>query len=321
MDVIDEIGKVLDIEIDALQSVRRNLNGSFAEAVDVIAACGGHLFVTGIGKSGMIANKIAATLTSTGTPAIFLHAAEAMHGDIGMVQPGDAVLALSKSGEIAELNALLRSLKKENIPIISITSNAASAMARISDVVLRLDIPKEACPLNLAPTASTTAALAVGDALAVTLMKRKKVSEEDFARNHPGGQIGRRLLLTVGDVMGPGGNNPVIGIDMPLKEMLVRITSFRVGAISVVDESGTLAGLVTDYDIRKALESGRDFLSLSIPDVMNATPETISPESKAIDALEFMKNRDKPIAVVPVVDSDQKVVGMIHLHDLIAAGL
>ena len=321
MNVVEEIGRVLEIEIEALQSVRRNLNAEFEKAVDVMSSCSGRVFVTGIGKSGMIANKIAATLTSTGTPAIFLHASDAMHGDIGTVRTGDVVLALSKSGEIVELNALVRSLKKEGIPIVSITSNADSAMALLSDVVLRLDIPKEACPLNLAPTASTTAALAVGDALAVTLMKQNNITEEDFARNHPGGQIGRRLLLTVGDIMRSGENNPVIGIDMPLREMLVRITSFRVGAISIIDERGRLEGLVTDYDIRRALESGNDFLDRHISDVMNASPETILAEIKAIEALEMMRGFDKPIAVLPVVDSESRAIGMIHLHDLIAAGL
>jgi arabinose-5-phosphate isomerase len=194
-------------------------------------------------------------------------------------------------------------------------------MAKLSDIVLGLQISREACPLNLAPTASTTAALAIGDAIAVTLMKLKNISETDFARRHPGGQIGRRLLLTVDDVMRKNEQNPVIRADRTIKEMLVEITSFRVGAISVVNEAGELLGLVTDYDIRKALESGRDLLSLKIPDIMNPAPDVVFNDDKAVDALEKMKSRNKPTAVIPVLDRNNKVVGMIHLHDLISAGL
>jgi arabinose-5-phosphate isomerase len=321
VEILDEIAKVLDIEIEALQSVRRRLGPEFEEAVQVFAECAGQIIITGIGKSGIIANKIAATLRSTGTPAMFLHAGEALHGDVGIVSSKDVVLAVGKSGETGELNSLLRFVKKNGARIISLTSNEDSSMAKLSDIVLNLPVPREACPLNLAPTASTTAALAVGDAIAVTLMKIKNVSAADFARHHPGGQLGRRLLLTVEDVMRKGDENPIILMDRPVKEMLVKITAFRVGAISVVDRKGELLGLVTDYDIRKALEAERDIRSLNISEMMNPAPAVIFSDERALDAFETMKRRDKPTAVLPVVDRNRRVVGMVHLHDLISAGL
>src|SRR5947209_3732790 len=235
VDILEEIRRVLDIEIEGLQSVRSNLSNHFARAVEVIASAKGHVYVTGAGKSGIIATKIAATLRSTGTPATFLHPSEALHGDMGSVGKDDIILCIGKSGETSELISLLRVLKKSGTTIISITSNSESSMAALSDIVLDLKIDREACPLNLAPTTSTTAALAVGDAIAVTLMKMKGLSEQDFARLHPGGQLGRRLLLTVEDVMRRGPDNPIIPVHQRVKEMLAKITGFRVGAISVVN--------------------------------------------------------------------------------------
>ncbi len=317
--ILDEIANVLDIEIEALKSVRQQLGPEFESAVNAFANCTGQIIVTGVGKSGIIANKIAATLRSTGTPATFLHSGEALHGDIGIVGPNDVVLAVGKSGETRELNSLLRFLKKGGVRIISLTSNESSSMAKLSDIVLNLRVPREACPLNLAPTASTTAALAVGDAIAVALMKLKNISELDFVRRHPGGQIGR--LITVEDVMRKDEQNPIIPVDKTIREMVVQITAFRVGAISVVNNAGHMLGLVTDYDIRKALASGRDLLSLKIPDIMNSSPDVVFSDEKVVDALERMKERTKPTAVLPVLDRKLKVVGMIHLHDLISAGL
>jgi arabinose-5-phosphate isomerase len=318
---LQDIANVLDIEIEALQSVREQLSSEFEEAVTMLAACTGQIIVTGVGKSGIIATKIAATLRSTGTAAIFLHAGEALHGDIGVVGANDVVIAVGKSGETDELNSLLRFLKKAGARIISLTSNGTSGMAKLSDIVLSLRVPREACPLNLTPTASTTAALAVGDAIAVALMRMKNISESDFARSHPGGQLGKRLLLTVDDVMRKNDQNPVIRVDRTTKEMLIQITAFRVGAVSVVDKDGQLLGLVTDYDIRKTLESGRDLFALKISDVMNSSPDVVFSDEKAVDALEKMKAREKPTAVIPVIDRRREVVGMVHLHDLISAGL
>lgn len=321
MNIIDEIRRVLDIEVEALLAVAEHLTEDYTAAVEMIATCEGQVVVTGIGKSGIIAQKIAATLRSTGTPAVFLHAAEAVHGDLGVVRSNDVVLAVGKTGESTELNDLLRVLKKSEVPIIALTSDSASSMATLADIVLDLKVPREACPLNLAPTSSTTASLAVGDAIAVALMKMKDVSAEDFAKHHPGGQLGKRLLLTVKDVMHRDENNPVIGRERSVREMLVQITAFRVGAISVVDDDGKLSGLVTDFDIRRALESDRNFLDMTIPEMMNTSPETILEATPAVQALERMRHNDKPTAVLPVVDSNNVAVGMLHVHDLIAVGL
>jgi arabinose-5-phosphate isomerase len=321
VNILEEMTKVLDIEIDGLRSVRANLTQDFVTAVEIIAACTGQVLVTGVGKSGIVANKIAATFRSTGTPATFLHAGEALHGDIGIVRAGDVALAVGKTGETSELNSLLRVLRKNGVRIISLTSNGNSSMAGLSDVVLDLKISREACPLNLAPTTSTTAALAVGDAMAVALMKLKQISAEDFAQRHPGGQLGARLLLSVRDVMREGDHNPIIDASHSVKEMLVRITAFRVGGISVVGPDGRLLGLITDYDIRKVLESDRDIFSMSIAEIMNPSPEWIDENVKAADALEMMRNRSKPTALLPVLNRDHQVVGMIHLHDLVSAGL
>ena len=321
VNILDEIARVLDIEIEALRSVRLNISSAFVRAVELIASCRGQVLVSGIGKSGIIGSKIAATLRSTGTPATFLHPGDALHGDVGTVREDDVLLAIGKSGESTELNAVLRVVRKIGIPIIAITSNSGSSMAALSDVVIDLQIPREACPLNLAPTASTTAALAVGDAIAVALMKVKNVSAEDFARHHPGGQLGKRLLLTVEDVMRPSADRPVIHIETSIKEMLVAITAFHVGAICVADEQERLLGLVTDYDVRKMLETGQDIFAMKISDIMNTTPEVAYSTDRAVDALERMRARNKPIAVLPVLSADRRILGIIHLHDLIAAGL
>jgi len=319
--ILKEMARVIDVEIEALQSVRDNLGSRFEAAVRLIAAAKGQVVVTGIGKSGIIANKVAATLRSTGTQAIFLQASEALHGDIGVVGNQDVMVAIGKSGESNELNDLLRFVKKSGAKVISITSSPSSAMAKLSDIVLDLKVPREACPLNLAPTASTTAALAVGDAIAVTLMKIKKIGRADFARHHPGGQLGRRLLLTVGDVMRKDDANPIISADRPVEEMIVQVTAFLVGAISVVSRRGELLGLVTDYDIRKALSSKKDITSMKITDIMNASPTVVFNDQMAVEALELMQTRKKPITVLPVIDRKRKVVGMVHIHNLIAAGL
>jgi len=324
VNILEEITRVLDIEIEALRSVRQNISSAFVRAVEVIADCRGQVLVSGIGKSGIIGTKIAATLRSTGTPATFLHPGDALHGDVGTVREEDVLLAIGKSGETTELNALLRIIRKIGIPVVAITSNAGSSMAALSDVVIDLQIPREACPLNLAPTASTTAALAVGDAIAVALMKLKNISEEDFARHHPGGQLGKRLLLTVEDVMrnvNDGADKPVICVSASVKEMLVAITRFHVGAICVTDDHGRLLGFVTDYDVRRMLETGQDIFALKVSEIMNSSPAIALSGDRAVDALDKMRSRSKPIAVLPVVGPDQRVLGIVHLHDLIAAGL
>jgi len=321
IDILKEMTRVIDVEIEALQSVRDSMGSKFEAAVRMIAGAKGQVVVTGIGKSGIIANKIAATFRSTGTQSIFLHASEALHGDIGAVGRHDVMIAIGKSGETSELNDLLRFVKKSGARVISITSNATSAMAKLSDIVLDLKVPREACPLNLAPTASTTAALAVGDAIAVTLMKMKNIGPADFARHHPGGQLGRRLLLTIGDVMRKGDENPIISHEQPVEEMIVQMTAFLVGAISVVNRRGELMGLVTDYDIRKALASRKGIASMKITDIMNPSPIVVHSDQMAVEALELMRSRKKPITVLPVLNGKKKVIGMVHIHNLIAAGL
>jgi arabinose-5-phosphate isomerase len=287
----------------------------------MIAGCQGQVLVTGVGKSGIIAQKIASTLRSTGTPATFLHAGDALHGDLGLVGSHDVLLALGKSGETSELNTLLRFSKKNGTRVIAMTSNPGSGLAALADIVLELKIPREACPLNLAPTASTTAALAVGDALAIVLMKLKNLSEQDFARRHPGGQLGKRLLLTVEDVMRKGPDNPVVPVESSVKHMLIKITAFHVGAVSVVDAKGKLLGLVTDYDIRRVLETDGNLMSMRIEDLMNPAPATVLADALAVEALEIMRRREKPTAVLPVTNNEGAAVGMIHIHDLISAGL
>jgi arabinose-5-phosphate isomerase len=231
------------------------------------------------------------------------------------------MIAIGKSGETSELNDLLRFVKKSGARVISITSSPSSAMAKLSDIVLDLKVSQEACPLKLAPTASTTAALAVGDAIAVTLMKMKNFGRADYARHHPGGQLGRRLLLTVGDVMRKDDENPIISANRSVEEMIVQVTAFLVGAISVVSRRGELLGLVTDYDIRKALASGKGIAAMKITDIMNPSPIKVFDDDMAVDALELMRSRKKPITVLPVLNRKNKVVGMVHIHNLIAAGL
>ena len=321
IEILKEMTRVIDVEIEALQSVRDSMGSQFEAAVRMIAGAKGQVVVTGIGKSGIIANKIAATFRSTGTQSIFLHASEALHGDIGAVGHHDVMIAIGKSGETSELNDLLRFVKKSGARVISITSNPTSAMAKLSDIVLDLKVPREACPLNLAPTASTTAALAVGDAIAVTLMKMKNIGPADFARHHPGGQLGRRLLLTIGDVMRKGDDNPIISHEQSVEEMIVQMTAFLVGAISVVNRRGELMGLITDYDIRKALASRKGIASMKITDIMNPSPIVVHSDQMAVEALELMRSRKKPITVLPVLNGKKKVIGMVHIHNLIAAGL
>ena len=320
--LLDEILRVFDVEIEALTRVRKSLGPAYADAVKAIFETRGKVIVTGVGKSGLIGQKIAATMASTGTPAIFLHPADGMHGGLGVVQPGDVVVAIGKSGESEELISILPPLRTIGARIIAITGNADSTLARSADIVLLADAGMEACPMNLAPTSSTTVALVVGDALAIALMKLRDFRPENFALYHPGGQLGKRLLLTVGDIMRSGADNPVIHVGAGTREMLVEMTGKRMGATSVVDDEGRLLGLVTDYDIRRVLEQRQDLFSMKIVEVMNRQPSYTFSDEKAIAALEQMEHREKPFLLLPVLNREtRKVVGMIHLHDLFARGL
>ena len=320
--LLDEIVRVFEIEIDALTRVRKSVGPAYAEAVQVIYECRGKVVVTGVGKSGLIGQKIAATMASTGTPAIFLHPADGIHGGLGVVQKGDVVVAIGKSGESDELITILPPLRAMGVRVIAITGNAESTLARSADVVLVADAGMEACPMNLAPTSSTTVALVVGDAVAVALMKLRDFRPEHFALYHPGGQLGKRLLLTVGDIMRSGADAPMILVDASTRAMLLEMTSKRMGATSVIDDQGQLLGLVTDYDVRHVLERGLDLFSMAIVDVMNPRPSFIFSDDKATVAVEQMENREKPFLLLPVLSREtRKVVGMIHLHDIFARGL
>ncbi len=320
-DIDREIRRVLDLEAAALKRVRGAVNGAYSQAVRALAKCRGKVVLTGVGKSGLIAQKIAATLSSTGTPAVSLDPTEALHGGMGFVQKQDLVVAVGKSGESDELNALLPHLRALGPKLIAITANPKSTLARQADIVLVTPIDEEACPLNLAPTSSTTAALAVGDALAVALMKVRNFGADHFARNHPAGRLGKRLTLKVKDIMRGGELNPAVPVTATVSQLLVTITEKQSGAATIVDKGGRLVGLVTDFDIRRALSSGKNPLKLRIKDIMNKTPATVRADDLAMKAVEIMENRKNPFNVLPVVDGKRRAVGLVQIHDLRARGL
>jgi arabinose-5-phosphate isomerase len=321
VDILSEIRRVFELESRTVARLQETIGPAYEQAVQLLYACPGKVILTGIGKSGIIAQKIASTMVSTGMPALFLHPTEGMHGDIGIARKDDIIIAIGRSGESEELIALLPSIRKIGARLISITGNADSTMARHSDIVLVTPVDEEACPLNMAPTCSTTAALVVGDALAMALMKLRNIQLDDFARYHPGGQLGKRLLLTVRDLMRTGSRNPVVHVTASMKDLFSEISEKHHGAVSIVDDAGTLVGLVTDYDIRRAVGEGRNIFSMTIPQIMNPRPIAIEADDKAIQALKIMEEREKPLAVLPVIEVDRLVCGMIHLHDLIDKGL
>jgi arabinose-5-phosphate isomerase len=269
----------------------------------------------------MVAQKIASTLASTGTPALYMHPSEAMHGGLGLVQRGDILLAIGKSGESDELNTLLPHIRSIGAKLIALTANPKSTLAKHAALVLETPIDEEACPLNLAPTCSTTAALAVGDALAIALMKVRNFKEDQFAKNHPGGRLGKRLNLKVSDIMRSGEQNPLVSVSDTVGHMLVVITRQGAGAVSIVDTRGRLAGLVTDYDIRKMLEKGKNIHRMTIRQIMNPAPTSIRDTDSAAKAIQTMEKRKNPFNVLPVVDHRNRAVGMVQVHDLRARGL
>jgi arabinose-5-phosphate isomerase len=320
--IIDQARQVLQIEAEAIEALIPRINGQFSAAVDMIMKCKGRVVVTGMGKSGLIARKIAATLASTGTPAFFLHPAEGIHGDLGMVTIEDIVITLSNSGETSEVVGLLPTLKRIGVSIIAMCGNEQSTIVRNADLFLDCAVAKEACPLGLAPTASTTATLALGDALAVALLSVRKFTPNDFALFHPGGSLGRKLLLKVEHIMHEGADNPTITPDKTVKEALFVITDKGLGATSVIDENGHLLGLITDGDIRRGLEKGHDFLDKPVAVLMTKAPRTITKDKLAAYALNVMeKNKPRPITVLPVVDEEYKAIGIIHLTDLLRQGV
>ncbi|MDZ7373165.1 MAG: KpsF/GutQ family sugar-phosphate isomerase [candidate division KSB1 bacterium] len=307
------------VEARAVERLCDRLGGPFLKALDLLYHCKGRVIVTGIGKSGIVARKIASTLASTGTAAYYLHPSEGMHGDIGVVMKDDVVVCVSKSGNTDELTRLIPILKKIGVPIITLTGNLRSALALKSDVVLDVSVEEEACPFNLAPTASSTAALAMGDALAVALLQRRGVRPEDFALLHPGGSLGRQLNLRVEDVMFTNDAVPRVGLEASLEEAIFEIARKRFGATCVVDGDGRLAGIITDGDLRRLLQRRKDIWDLRAKDVMTTRPKVVEVGSMAVEALRLMEEFN--ILQVIVIDGDRRPVGMIHLHDLLEAGL
>ena len=310
--------QVLSTEAAAITALAARLGAPFTAAVELILESSGRVVLSGIGKSGHIAHKLAATFASTGTPAFFVHPAEAGHGDLGMIAPGDVVVMLSNSGETDELVHLLPHLKRQGAAIIALTGNERSSLAQAADVHLDAAVDTEACPLGLAPTASTTAALALGDALALALLDARGFSVEDFARSHPGGALGRRLLTRVRDVMKSGAELPVVALDATLAQAVVEMSGKGMGMTAVVDADGRVSGIFTDGDLRRCLDRVKDFGAARIADVMTRAPLTIGPERLAIECVDLMEAPPKKLALL-VVDASGRLVGALHMHDLFRA--
>jgi arabinose-5-phosphate isomerase len=306
--------EVLAIEARAITELIPLVDAGFERAIRIILECRGRVVVSGIGKSGHIARKIASTLASTGTPAFFVHPAEASHGDLGMVTREDVFLALSNSGESAELLTLIPVLKRQGAKLLALTGNAGSTLGREADIHLYAGAAQEACPLNLAPTASTTAALALGDAIAVALMRARGFTQDEFARSHPGGSLGRRLLTLVRDVMRSGADAPRVAATASLTDALLEMSRGRMGMTAVVDETQVVQGIFTDGDLRRAIEKGQDLRRTSIRDIMSASPRTIGPDRLAAEAVEIME-RGK-VTQLLVVDNGKKLLGALNIHDL-----
>jgi arabinose-5-phosphate isomerase len=323
--ILERAKAVLDIEAKGIVSLADRLGDNFLHAVELLYNCRGKVVVTGLGKSGLICRKIAATFASTGTAAFFLHAGDANHGDMGMIVEGDVVLAVSNSGETEEILTLLPILKRIGVRLIAMTGNHGSTLSLAADVVLDAGVAEEACPLGLSPTASTTAALALGDALAVILLERKGFKEEDFALRHPGGILGRRLFLRVEDLMHRGADLPLVDEETPMKEAILVITSKRLGVTGVTDKDGHLIGVITDGDLRRGLQAhGDGIFSKRADEIMTLRPRSIEKNALASEALARMEeNANRPITSLFVVDEpgDSVPVGILHIHTLLKAGI
>ena len=320
-DILEAARKVLRIEAAAVTALTDRINGEFVRAVEMILACSGRVVVTGMGKSGLICQKIAATMASTGTPALFLHPAEGVHGDLGMIAKGDVVIAVSNSGETEELTRILPVIKRMGLPLIAMAGKSDSTLARAGDVFLVISVKEEACPMQLAPTASTTATLAMGDALAVALLLERGFQEEDFALYHPGGALGKRLLLRVDDLMHGADAVPAVGLDTPLKDALYEISSKKLGITGVVGPVGELVGVFTDGDLRRTIEQGVELLHRPISEFMNRQPKRILRSNLAVKALQRMEEHAITSLFVFEGEADRVPVGVIHLHDLLRAGV
>jgi arabinose-5-phosphate isomerase len=308
---------VLDIEAAAVQALSARLDETFLSAMNVVLRCEGRIIVSGMGKSGHIARKIASTLSSTGTPAYFVHPGEASHGDLGMITSEDVFIALSYSGESEELMTIVPVIKRQGAKLISMTGNPSSSLAKAADVHLNAAVDKEACPMGLAPTASTTAALALGDALAVALLDAKGFGAEDFARSHPGGSLGRRLLTRVRDIMRTGEGLPMVNLDATLGDAILEISKKGVGMTAIVDAKQQVLGIYTDGDLRRTLAKKLDFNATPVRSVMSANPRRIDPDSLAVEAVQMMEQYN--ISQMLVVDEQNKLVGALNMHDLLHA--
>ena len=319
MNAIKRAKEVFEIEAQAVLALKAKIGPDFVRALELMKKARGRIVVSGMGKTGIIAQKFSATLASTGTPSLFLHLAEASHGDLGKVTADDVVIILSNSGTTSEVKQLLPFLKKIGSKIIAMTGNRESSLAKYSDVVLDVSVKREACPLNLAPTASTTATLAMADALAVCLLESKGFKEKDFALFHPGGALGRRLLLTVADIMRVGRSNPQVSAEKTVSHVLLKITQARAGAALIVDKKGKLLGIFTDGDLRRHLESDPDLPRRPIQDVMTKKPLVVFRDTLAAEALHLMEERK--IDEVPVVDKKHRAVGLLDVQDLLRAGI
>lgn len=318
---VEKVSEILRLEAAAIGAAAERLEPAAVErALELIAACEGKVIVTGVGKSGVIAQKIAQTLTSTGTIGIFVHPSDALHGSLGIVREGDVVLALSNSGETDEILAIVPALKQRNVSLISIVGNLNSSLARQSDAALDASVDQEACPLNLAPTASTTVALAIGDAIAMTLMESRGLTAKDFAANHPAGRLGKRLTLTVESLMH---ESPNVEEDAGWLEVVKAISKHSLGAVNVIDGAGKLIGIITDGDLRRMIEktAPADFGSLNASAMMTRSPITATPSMLAYDALRLMENRPSQISVLPVVEASDRCIGLLRLHDVVRSGL
>ena len=311
--------QVLEIESDAVRVLVERVGDDFLRACTLLRECRGRVVVMGMGKSGHVGNKIASTLASTGTAAFFVHPAEASHGDIGMLTAHDVAIAISNSGATAELLTLLPTIKRLGVPLIALTGKPASMLARAADVVLDVSVPVEACPFNLAPTASTTATLAMGDALAVAVLEARGFTEEDFARSHPGGSLGRRLLLHVADVMRTGDHLPRVAPEATLRDGLLEMTAKGLGMTTIVAADDRLLGVFTDGDLRRTLDKGVELRQVTMREVMTARPKTIQPQMLAAAAVHLMETAR--VTALPVVDESQRLVGALNVHDLFRAGV
>ncbi|MDP3260136.1 MAG: KpsF/GutQ family sugar-phosphate isomerase [Thermodesulfovibrionales bacterium] len=318
--IIDIAKRVLKIEADAVAALAEKLDSTFEKAIDIIFKSKGRVVVTGMGKSGLVGKKIAATLASTGTPAFFMHPAEASHGDLGMVTSNDVIIAISNSGETAELSGLIPFLKRFNVSLIAMTGSLNSTLAKSADVHLDVSVKEEACPLGVVPTASTTAALAMGDAIAVALLVKRGLKQEDFAFFHPGGNLGKKLFIKVKDLMHTGDALPFVSPETEMAKAVVEISSKRLGVAIVSNAVRKILGVLTDGDIRRGIEKwGKDFFDMKAGEVMTKNPKTISEEELAVKALSIMETHS--ITSLAVTDSDGKAIGVIHLHDILKHGI